>query len=445
MPAKVPAAVGTLPVVAIVGRPNVGKSALFNRLIGRRKALVEEERGTTRDRVYGDVEWRDTRFRVVDTGGLEPDSAAGYAALVRQQIEFALDEASVIVFVVDARTGITVADEEVAELLRRSEKPVFLVANKVDNEERREAAVQFYELGLGEPVLVSAQHSTGLSDLLDRVHLVLPPQDFAEAISAPRLAIVGRPNVGKSMLLNAILGEERVIVSEQPGTTRDAVDTAFDFEGSPVVLIDTAGLRRRGKIERGLERHSTARAREALERADTALVVYDAADGVTAQDLHVAGYALDAKTGVVVVANKIDLLSEKPAAEIEESARMRLRFAPWAAFAAVSAKERTGIDSLLRRALEVCQERERRIETSLLNRVIEDAIATQTPPPVKNRTPKFLYVTQPSVAPPTFVFFVNDARIVHFSYRRYLENVIRQRFGFEGTAIRLVFRSREER
>jgi GTPase len=444
MPAQVAAAVG-LPVVAIVGRPNVGKSALFNRLIGRRKALVEEERGTTRDRVYGDVEWRDTRFRVVDTGGLEPDSAAGYAALVREQIEVALEEASVIVFVVDARTGITVADEEVAELLRRAAKPVFLVANKVDNEERREAAVQFYELGLGEPVLVSAQHDTGISDLLDRVYVGLPPQDPAEEIVAPRLAIVGRPNVGKSMLLNAILGEERVIVSEQPGTTRDAVDTTFELDGKPVVLIDTAGLRRRGKIERGLERHSTARAREALERADTALVVFDASDGLMAQDLHVAGYALEAKTGLVVVANKMDLLTDVSAEEVELKVRRRMNFAPWLAFAAVSAKERTGIDPLLRRALEVCEERQRRIETSLLNRVVEDAIAAQPPPPVKNRSPKFLYVTQPSVAPPAFVFFVNEAKLVHFSYRRYLENMLRQRFGFEGVGIKLLFRSRQER
>jgi GTP-binding protein len=435
------------PVVAIVGRPNVGKSALFNRMIGRRKALVEALAGTTRDRLYGDVVWRGERFRLVDTGGLEPDGAAGYPTLIREQVARAVDEAAVLLFVVDGETGVIEADREVAEVLRRARKPVFLLVNKVENRARREEAVQFYELGVGEPLAVSAHHGEGVAEVLDLVVDALPPatEEEAAGVEAPRLAIVGRPNVGKSMLLNAILGEERVIVSPVPGTTRDAIDTTFAFKNRPLVLVDTAGLRRLGHIGHGMEQHMAMRAREALDRADVALVVFDASEGLTAQDLHIAGYALKAKTGVLIVANKWDLVSAKTRAEFEQEVRRRFYFAAWVSFCIVSAKERTGIRRLLNEALRLCDERRRRIETGPLNAVVQRAVAERPPPLVRNRRLKLLYVNQPEVAPPTFVFFVNDASLVHFSYRRYLENVIRANFGFQGVALRMVFRSRRER
>ncbi|MBI4571306.1 MAG: ribosome biogenesis GTPase Der [Chloroflexi bacterium] len=433
------------PVVAIVGRPNVGKSALFNRILGRRQALVEEIAGTTRDRLYADVSWRDTRFRLADTGGLEPESGQGYAQLVRRQVEHAVAEAAVVLFVVDARDGVIPADEEVAEVLRRAGKPVFLVANKVDNEARREAAVQFYELGLGAPIAVSAQHGDGIADVLDRVAQALPPAPEEAPVEASRLAIIGRPNVGKSMLLNAILGEERVIVSDVAGTTRDAVDTPFELEGRALVLVDTAGLRRPGKVAEALEHHATLRARHALERADVALVVCDASAGLTAQDVHIAGMAVKARTGVIIVANKWDLVDLMSPADAERDARRRLKFAPWVSFRITSAKEGTGIRELLAEALRLCDERQLRIETGPLNALVQRAVVEQPPPLVKNRRLKLLYVTQAEVAPPTFVFFVNDAALVHFSYRRFLENLIRRQYGFDGVAIKLAFRSRKER
>ncbi|OGO49510.1 MAG: ribosome biogenesis GTPase Der [Chloroflexi bacterium RBG_16_68_14] len=443
--AKKPAVGLPRPVVAIVGRPNVGKSALFNRMLGRRQALVEEIPGTTRDRLYGDVSWRGEQFRLVDTGGLDPEAEEGYSELIRRQVELAMAEAAVLLFVVDAKDGLIPADEEVAEVLRRSGKPVYLLANKVDNEARLEAAVQFYELGLGEPIPVSAQHGTGVADVLDRVLESLPPAPEEAPVEALRLAIVGRPNVGKSMLLNAILGEERVIVSPVPGTTRDAVDTSFEFEGHALVLVDTAGLRRPGKIGAGLEHHAVLRARHALERADTALVLFDASERLTAQDLHIVGFAIKAKTGVVVVANKWDLMEGISPTEFEQAVRRRLPFASWVSFRTTSAKTGLGITALIQEALRLCDERRRRIETGPLNALIQRAVAEQPPPPVRNQRLKLLYVTQPEVAPPTFVFFVNDASLVHFSYRRYLENVIRRRFGFDGVALRLAFRSRRER
>jgi GTPase len=433
------------PVVAIVGRPNVGKSALFNRFVGRRKALVEEVAGTTRDRLYGDVSWRGEHFRMVDTGGLESTNAHDYSELIRKQVEQALAEASALLFVVDAKAGVIPADEDVAAVLRRSERPIFLLANKVDNYARLEAVSEFYELGLGEPMPVSAQHGTGMADVLDRLVDALPATEEQIAVEAPRLAIVGRPNVGKSALVNAILQEERVIVSPAPGTTRDAIDTPFEFEDRELVLIDTAGLRRPGKIGAGLEHHAGLRARQTLDRGDVALVLLDASEGLAAQDLHIMGLALKAKSGLIVVANKWDLMAGASPTDFEEEIRRRTHFAAWAAFAIVSAQESMGIVPLLRRALGIYDARHQRIETPKLNALIQRAIADRPAPPVKNQQPKFLYVTQAEVAPPTFVFFVNDASFVHFSYRRYLENVLREAYGFEGTAIRLVFRSRRDR
>lgn len=435
------------PIVAIVGRPNVGKSALFNRVVGGRPALVEDLPGTTRDRIYGEAEWRDRAFTVIDTGGLEPDVPGTYTPLVRAQVEQALSEAQIILFVVDAVSGITAADQEVAELLRRTSKPVLLLANKADNTEREAAAISFYELGLGEPIAISAHHGHGVADVLDMVAESLPPGEAAEADEGLRLAIVGRPNVGKSSLVNAILGEDRVIVSDEPGTTRDVIDTPFDFDGRPLVLIDTAGLRRRGAIEPGVEKHSTLRARRALERAQVALCVFDLSESFTAQDAHVVGYALDAHRGVIVVANKWDLVREKSWTQEDWGRRLRwkLKFAPWVSIRFVSATEGEGIDELLAEAVRIGDERRRHVDTGALNQAIRRAVAEKPPPaPPKGRRVKVLYAAQPEADPPTFVLFVNDASSVHFGYRRYMENIIRRRFGFDGTAIKLVFRGRGE-
>jgi len=437
------------PAVAIVGRPNVGKSALFNRIVGGRPALVEDLAGTTRDRIYGSAEWRGREFRVVDTGGLEPEVPGTYTAPVRAQVELALREAEMVLFVVDAIDGMTAADQEIADLLRRTSKPVLLLANKAETPEREAAAVAFYELGLGEPIAVSAHHGHGVADVLDMVieSLAPPAAEAGEEAEGLRLAIVGRPNVGKSSLLNAILGEERVIVSEVPGTTRDVIDTPFEFEGRHLVLVDTAGLRRRGAIEPGVEKHAALRARRALERAQVALCVFDLAAGFTAQDAHVVGYALEAARGVIVVANKWDLVrdGEWTREDLERRLRWKLKFAPWVAIRFVSAKERTGIPELLAEAVRIGEERRRRVETGVLNQVLRKAVAEKPPPtPSKGRRIKLLYVTQAEVHPPTFVFFVSDAAAIHFSYRRHLENVIRRNFGFEGTAIKLIFRGRGE-
>jgi len=440
---------GDLAVVAIVGRPNVGKSALFNRIVGGGPALVEDLPGTTRDRVYGNAEWRGLGFRVVDTGGLEPDEPGTYTPLVRAQAEYALAEAAIVLFVVDAIAGVTAADQEVAALLRRSSKPVLLLANKAETREREESSVGFYELGMGEPIPISAHHGHGVADVLDMIVDTLPPGEGDETTTEDelRLAIVGRPNVGKSSLLNAILGEQRVIVSEVPGTTRDAIDTPFEFEGKQLVLVDTAGLRRRGSIEPGVEKHSTLRARRALERAGIALCLFDLSEDFTAQDVHVVGYAIEALRGVIVVANKWDLVrdGEWDQEAWERRLRWKLKFAPWASIRFTSAHEGTGIPELLSEAVRIGEERRRRIETGALNQAVRRAVADKPPPtPSKGKRIKVLYVTQAETDPPAFVFFLNDASAVHFSYRRYMENVIRRKFGFEGTAIKLIFRGRNE-
>jgi GTP-binding protein len=435
------------PIVAIVGRPNVGKSALFNRMVGGRPALVEDLPGTTRDRIYGDAEWRGREFKVVDTGGLEPDVPGTYTPLVRAQVEYALAEAQIVLFVVDTISGVTAADQEVADLLRRSAKPVLLIANKAENKEREAAAIGFYELGIGEPIPISAHHGHGVADVLDMIVETLPVGESEEEDEGLRLAIVGRPNVGKSSLLNAILGEERVIVSDVPGTTRDVIDTPFVFEGHPLVLVDTAGLRRRGSIEPGVEKHSTLRARRALERAQVALCLFDLSEGFTAQDAHVMGFALDAARGVIVVANKWDLVrdGEWTEEDWEKRLRWKLKFAPWMSLRFISAREGIGIPELLAEAVRIGAERQRHVDTGALNQAVRKAVAQKPPPaPPKSGRIKLLYVTQAEVDPPTFVFFLNDATGVHFGYRRYMENVIRRAFGFEGTAIKLVFRGRSD-
>jgi GTP-binding protein len=436
----------TRPIVAIAGRPNVGKSALFNRMVGGRPALVEDLPGTTRDRIYGDVEWRGREFTLIDTGGLEPSVEGTYTPLVREQIEVALREAAIVLFVVDAKDGATAADTEVADLLRRTNKRVLLLANKAENQAREESSVSFYELGIGEPIPVSAQHGHGVADVLDMIVESLPPSEPEVEQDELRLAIVGRPNVGKSSLVNAILGDQRVIVSDVPGTTRDVIDTPFDFEGERLVLVDTAGLRRRGAIEKGVEKHSALRARRAIERAQVALCVFDLSEDFTAQDAHVVGYAIDAFAGVIVVANKWDLVrdGERTMEEWERRLRWKLKFAPWVSIRFVSAREGTGTRELLEEAVRIGAERRRRVETGALNQALRRAVAEKPPAtPAKGKRIKMLYVTQAAVDPPTFVYFLNDASIVHFSYRRYMENVIRRNFGFTGTAIKMVFRGRE--
>jgi len=418
---------------------------LFNRFVGQRNAIVEDIPGTTRDRLQAEVAYRDRHFTLIDTGGLEPDAEEGYSALIRRQVETAVREAHVVLFVVDAVAGVTRTDSEIAEMLRRIETPIMLLANKADNDARREAALEFFELGLGEPVPISAYHDLGLRKVLDRLSEILPASPAEGVVDELRLAVVGRPNVGKSALVNAILGEDRVIVSQESGTTRDAVDTLFLFRERPLVLIDTAGIRRRGRVERGVEKYSVMRARQAIERCDIAILVMDATQKVAAQDLHVAGFVADAYKGMIVAVNKWDLKEDSE--EIREAFALnvlrRLQFTPWAPLAYVSAKTGLNIDGLLDLALEIGETRARRIPTSEVNTVLREAVAGNPPPSPGRRPLRIKYATQPEVRPPTFVFFANDASLIHFSYRRYIENFLRKRFGFEGTAIKLEFRSRD--
>lgn len=434
------------PVAAIVGRPNVGKSTLFNRLIGGRKAIVEDIPGTTRDRLYGEAEWRDHQFAIIDTGGLEPDAEEGYSALIREQVQVALAEADVILFVVDAVSGITVTDREIAEELRKTDKPIVLLANKADNQAREEAVVEFFELGLGDPLAISAYHDTGVREVQERLCDLLPPSAGEAPPDMLRLAVVGRPNVGKSALVNAILGQERVIVSEVAGTTRDAVDTPLIYNDRHLVLIDTAGIRRPGRVERGVEKYSVMRARQAIERCDVAILVIDASEKMAAQDLHIAGYVADAYKGMVAAVNKWDLVDDTDESRAAYANRVlgRLRFTPWAPLAFVSAKTGLNVDGLLELALEVGEARSQRVPTAEVNAAVREAVAAHPPSAKGRRAPRIKYATQAETRPPTFVFFTNDASLIHFSYRRYLENALRRRFGFEGTAIRLEFRSRAE-
>jgi len=443
---------GRKPLVAIVGRPNVGKSALFNRMIGQRKAIVEDIPGTTRDRVTGEVEWRRRLFDIIDTGGLaEPTSVAGsgaYMDSIRIQVESAVQEAGLLLFVVDVKAGITAADHEVAEMVRRAAKPAILVANKADNQRRADESTEFYELGLGEPVAVSAINGGGVGELLDMVSDMLPflPEAGEMPVERPlRVAIVGRPNVGKSALTNALLGEDRVIVSDIAGTTRDAIDTPFDYKGHALTLIDTAGIRRPGRVEGSIEHYSVMRSKDAVKRADVAVVVFDAAMRLRAQDLHIIGIALEESTGLVVCANKWDLIAETWDQEkFRASMRRRLHFAPWMGFAVVSALQRTGLDELLEEVIAAGDARKQRVQTSELNAIIRGALARRPPTVAGKKRLKLLYVTQVAIEPPTFVFFVNDASLASSAYKRYLENALRRHFGYRGAGLKLFFRSRSE-
>ena len=433
------------PIVAIVGRQNVGKSTLLNRLAGKPIAITDDLPGTTRDRILASVTVPGNEFTIVDTGGLEvrPDSAM--AQEINEQVEVAITEADVIIFLVDVRDGVMPADLGIADRLRQVSKPIVLVANKADNTKYEAGAVEFYELGLGEPLAISAYHGRGITELLDRVTSLLPVPSLAEAEpEAIKVAIVGRQNVGKSTLLNAILGGERAIVDDIPGTTRDAIDTLLDFNGESVLLIDTAGIRRRGRLRGGVERYSVIRALRAIDRADIALLVLDAAELVTAQDVHVAGYILGAAKGIVLIVNKWDLVEAGSTTECSRYLRSCFKFVAYAPVLYTSAKLGRGVDKVMPQVHEIYQERLKRLPTAAVNSVIQQAVAAHGLPRRGGRQLKILYATQAEVNPPTFVFFVNDPRLMHFSYQRYLENKLRQSFGFAGTPVRFVFKTRGE-
>jgi GTPase len=436
-----------LPVVAIVGRSNVGKSTLFNRIAGERISIVENQPGVTRDRIYAKAEWNGRAFHLIDTGGIEMDDADEFVNLIRVQAELAIDEADVIVFVVDGREGLTPADRAVSEILRRSGKDIVIGVNKLDHPHHHEALWEFYELGYGEPIPISAEHGMGTGDLLDVVVRLLPPvsedEEYGEDVI--KVALIGRPNVGKSSLVNAILGEERVMVSDVAGTTRDAIDTPFEFDGQKYVLIDTAGLRRRGKVYEEVERYSVLRALRAIERADVALVVIDGKEGVAEQDKKVAGYALEAGRAMAFLVNKWDIVEkdDKTAHKFKARLESEFPFMRWAPVQFVSAKTKQRVHKILPMAKQCAEMHTMRIQTSTLNSVIQDAVASVAPPTDKGRKLRLYYATQVAVRPPTIALFVNDAELMHFSYLRYLENQLRSAFGFEGTPIRLVTRERE--
>jgi len=436
------------PIVAIVGRPNVGKSTLFNRLIGWKKAIVDQQSGLTRDRLYGVADWRGREFSVVDTAGLDLDGAKDSSrAAIEAQTTIAIDQADVIILLLDVRQGLTPIDRDIAQMLRKSRRTVIAVANKADSSTQRHFAHEVSELGFDEPSLISAQHGLGVGELLDRILDALPPAEAetAEETKADRLAIMGRPNVGKSSLLNALLGDERALVSPTPGTTRDPIDTELVFDGVPVVLIDTAGIRRKSSSRDRLERYSLLRGIHAMERADVVLLVVDASAGVLAQDQHVAGYALEAGKGLVIVVNKIDLVepaARKPA-YWRKTLAGKFKFATFAPIATVSAKTKEGIGTLLPTAFEVVGQRRIKMPPNELNRVLREAFLDHPPPGFKGRRLKLGYATQASGETPTVVMFVNDTNLLHFSYRRYLEKKVRDRFGLMGNPLKLVLRSDE--
>jgi len=433
----------TKPIVAIIGRPNVGKSTLLNRIAGKRLAIVEDMPGTTRDRMFADASWQGVDFHIVDTGGLEPQPTSTITQGVNKQIDSAIQEADVIIFLTDARDGVSTVDKEIAETLRRSRKPVILTVNKADSDRLEMDAAEFYELNLGEPMPVSGLNGRSIADLLDKV-VELFPKEKPEPIMSDivKVSIVGRPNVGKSMLLNGLLGEERVIVDNTPGTTRDAIDTRLDFQGQSVLLIDTAGIRRRGDVEQGVEKYSVMRAEDAIERSDVALLVLDATEMITAQDAHIAGYVHKAFKGMVVVVNKWDLAGKQNITEWNRYISSKLKFMTHAPVLYVSAKTGEGIEYILPQVMQIHTERNRRLSTSAVNDVVLQAVANHTLPHDATRQLKVLYATQAEINPPTFVFFVNDYKLVHFSYQRYLENTLRAAFGFAGTPIRLLFKNR---
>ena len=435
------------PIVAIVGRPNVGKSTLFNALAGENISIVKDTPGVTRDRIYADVTWLDHHFTMIDTGGIEPDSSDVILSQMREQAQIAIDTADVIVFLVDVRQGLQDADSKVADLLRRSRKPVVLVVNKVDSFQKYMSDVyEFYNLGIGDPVPVSAASRLGIGDMLDEVVSFFPERaDGEEEDDRPKVAIVGKPNVGKSSIINRLTGKNRVIVSDIAGTTRDAIDTDICWNGKDYVFIDTAGLRRKNKIKEELERYSIIRTVTAVERADVVVVVIDAAEGVTEQDAKSAGIAHDRGKGVIIAVNKWDAVEKNDKTIYEFTRRVRevLSFMPYAEILFISAQTGQRLPKLFETIDMVIENQTLRIQTGVLNEIITEAVAMQQPPSDRGRRLKIFYVTQVSVKPPTFVVFVNDKELMHFSYTRYLENKIRDTFGFKGTSLKFIIRERK--
>ncbi len=452
------------PVVALVGRPNVGKSTLFNRFAGERLAIVDDVPGTTRDRLLGQAEWNGRAFNIVDTGGIDPAhggktplsiGSADFIDDIRRQAQVAIQESDAILFVNDGESGVTEPDLEVAKILRRSQKklpdgtlypPIFVVVNKCESRERRDAAAEFYELGLGDPIAISAIHGTSTGDLLDLLVASFPPQEAEEEDDSIKIAIVGKPNAGKSSLLNKLTGEERVIVSPIAGTTRDSIDTKLEFAGFSITLIDTAGIRKRGKIDHGVEQYSVLRAFKSIERADVALLIIDAVEDITAQDAHIAGYILDEWKSCVVLVNKWDAIEKNNETMEEYTARIRrdLNFMDYVPILFISCKTGQRVEQVLPMALQVQEERLARLSTSMLNKIIHDAQDAHPHPTHSGRALKMYYGTQVRSDPPTFMIYVNEPSLMHFSYLRYLENQIRATHSFLGTPIRLVTKGRRD-
>ena len=435
------------PLVAIVGRPNVGKSTLFNRLIGRRVSIVEDTPGVTRDRIYQDAQWLNYSFTLIDTGGIEPANDDIIASQMRRQAELAIETADVIIFLVDGREGMTSADMEVAELLRRSKKPVVLGVNKVDAKKFEESAYEFYSLGLGDPIPISSAQGLNLGDLLDEVVRDFPKDLETEESDRINIAVVGKPNVGKSSLVNALLGEERSIVSEIPGTTRDSIDTPFSRDGHEFMIVDTAGIRRKRSVEdETIERYSVIRSLSAIRRADVVLIVCDASQGLSEQDVRIAGYAHEEGKASVLVVNKWDLVEKDTNTmnRFKKDLAADLTFMDYVPMLFISAKNGQRVGKVLETVVSAFEQSRRRITTGQLNDTVSEAVMMNTPPSDKGRVLKIYFATQATVQPPTFIIFVNDTDIVHFSYERYLENFFRKSYGFEGTPIRLIFRNRKK-
>ncbi len=437
-------------VIAIVGRPNVGKSTLFNRLISARTAIEEKMPGVTRDRLYGLFDWRGRNLVVIDTGGITFGEADQITTQVQKQVNLAVEEAQIIIFLLDGREGLTALDQEIAEMLRRSGKTVIPAVNKLDTLEKEDDRYGFFALGFDEPLAISASHGRGIGDLLDIICEKLP-SDFEQGLldreDLVKMAVIGRPNVGKSSLINTLLGKERVVVSKVPGTTREAVDTYLNYNNQPCLLIDTAGIRRKSKVKEAVEYYSVLRSLKAVQRADVALLLLDAESGITEQDQRLAGYVDEAGKGLILVLNKWDLVKEDKFARqsLENDVKRKLFFASYAPYIFVSALSGWRLDKLMPLVMQIWQEQHKRIPTALLNELLEDAMTVNPPPPVKGKRVRIYYATQPEVKPPRFVFFANEPELIHFSYRRYLENRLREAFGFKGTPIKVNFKRRERR
>ena len=436
------------PIVAIVGRPNVGKSTLFNQIGKKRVSIVDDMPGVTRDRIYLDAEWLNHEFTMIDTGGIELDESNHILKSMREQAQIAMEEADVILFLVDGRAGMTTADEEVAHLLRSTKKPVILAVNKIDSPQREADCYEFYSLGLGDPIPISASNAMNLGDLLDAIVKAFPEKEVTEEDPDEiHIAVIGRPNVGKSSIVNKILGEDRVIVSDIPGTTRDAIDTHFTKDDIRYNLIDTAGMRRRGKIDEPVERYSVMRTLRAVDRADVVLMMINAAEGITEQDKKIAGYAHESGKGVVIVVNKWDIFpdkDDKSTLRFTDDLRDELGFLQYAPVLYTSALTGQRVGRVTELVRYVAEQQALRIKTSVLNELIRDAVAVNPPPMHRGRQLKILFMTQVDIKPPKFIIFVNDPDLMHFSYLRFIENRLREQFGFEGTPIRLIVRKRNE-